>query len=302
MARWVRVHTERERLPSVLAAFEEEGVLPRVLEGAAGGRVVEAVVEEARLDRVLARLRLALGEGDLAVVGEAEWVYPALEPASERTPLEELEPRLVRAARVGPVFLLLTALSALVAFFGLFRDDPVLLVASMITAPLMAPLVALALAGLERHRRLFRQAAWAILAGFALAFAVGAGLAAFIPGEPSAAMRLRSAPNLADLALALSAGTMAALAYVASLAEALVGVMVAIALLPPAVNAGMLLVWNQAPAALGSALLLLVNAAAILFASSVAFAVAFRWSFRKVFLPALLWLLIAGGLFLARRL
>ncbi len=302
MARWVRVHTEEERLPSVLAAFEEEGVEPRVLEGAGGGRVVEAVVEEARLDRVLTRLRLALGEADLAVVSEAEWVYPEPAPPPEKAPLEALEPRLTRAARVGPVFLLLTALSALVAFFGLLRDDPVLLVASMITAPLMAPLVALALAGLERHKRLFRQSAEAALVGFLIAFGVGALLALGIGGEPSPAMWLRSAPNLADLALALSAGTMAALAYVAELAEALIGVMVAIALLPPAVNAGMLLVWGEATAALGSVLLLFVNAAAILFASSVTFAVAFRWSFRKVFLPALLWLLLAGGLYLARRL
>ena len=302
MARWIRVHTAKERLPSVLAAFEEEGILPRVLEGAAGGRVVEAVVEEGKLDRVLARLKLALGEDDLALAGEAEWVYPELEARPEKTPLEELEARLSRAAHAGPVFLLLTALSALVAFFGLFRDDPVLLVASMITSPLMAPIVALALAGLERHPPLFKKALSASLLGFALAFFAGALLAVLLPGEVTEAMRLRSAPNPADLVLALSAGTMAALAYVSASSEALVGVMVAIALLPPAVNAGMLLAWGQGVMALGSALLFSVNAAAILFASSVTFAVAFRWSLRRAALPALLWLFLAAALYLFRRL
>jgi len=302
VARWIRVHTAKERLPSVLAAFEEEGILPRVLEGAGGGRVVEAVVEEAKLDRVLARLKLALGEDDLALASEVEWVYPELETHTEKAPLEELEARLSRAAHAGPVFLLLTALSALVAFFGLYRDDPVLLIASMITAPLMAPIVALALAGLERHVRLFRQALAAAGIGFLLAFLTGALLALVWSGELTEAMRLRSAPNPADLVLALSAGTMAALAYVAASSEALVGVMVAIALLPPAVNAGMLLAWGQGMMALGSLLLLLVNAAAILFASSVTFAVAFRWSLRRAALPALLWLVLAGVLYLFRRL
>ncbi len=274
---------------------------PRVLEVAAEERVVEAVVSEGRLDRVLARLRLALGGDDLAVVGEAEWVYPELAEGPEREPLQELEQRLVHGARSGFVFYLLTGLSALVAFFGLARDDPVLLVASMITAPLMAPLVALALAGLERHRPLFLRSAWSSASGFLLALVVGAVLALLLPGQPSPAMLARSSPNPGDLTLALSAGTMAALAYVTGRAEALVGVMVAIALLPPAVNTGVLLVWGGSGAAMGSLVLLLVNASAILFACSLAFAVAFRFHLRRVLPPAMLWLALALALFLLRR-
>ncbi len=296
-ARLIRVHTSGERLSSVLAAFEEEGLSAKMLVGSREALIVEALVPLDKVDRVLARLRPALAPDDLAVLLTPEWSHPD-QGAGERAPLEELGSRLEAGTRLTPSYLLLTLLSAVVAFFGLARDDPVLLVASMITAPLMTPLVALAFASSWRDLRLLKRAAVAALLGFFLALLLGWLLGLLLPGSVSEAMRVRSAPNPADLVLALSAGTMAALSFVSGRGEALIGVMVAIALLPPAVNAGVLLAWGLAGAALGAILLLFVNAAAILFASSLTFAVAFRFSFRRVWLPALVWLLLALFLYL----
>ena len=300
-ARLVRIHTTGDRLASVLAAFEEEGLEAKLLVGSEGSLLVEALVPLAKVDRVLARLRMALTEDDLAGLLVPEWSHPD-QGAAERAPLEELEGRLKAGARPTRAYLLLTLLSAVVAFFGLVRDDAILLVASMITAPLMTPLVALAFASAWRDLRLLRTAALTALLGFALAMGLGWLLGLAVPGAVTGAMAARAAPNPADLVQALAAGTMAALSFVSGRAEALIGVMVAIALLPPAVNAGVLMAWGRPQAALGALVLLLVNAAAIQLASSVAFAVAFRWSLRKVFLPALFWLLLAGGLYLAKRL
>jgi len=300
-ARLVRVHTKSERLSSVLAAFEEEGLEAKLLVGSQEALLVEALVPAAKVDRVLARLRMVLAPDDLAVLLAPEWSHPELGEA-ERAPLEELGARLEAGTRPTRAYLLLTLLSAVVAFFGLIRDDPVLLVASMITAPLMTPLVALAYASSWRDPRLLKRAALAAALGFGLALVLGWLLGRAVPGSVTEAMRVRSAPNPADLVLALSAGTMAALSFVSGRAEALIGVMVAIALLPPAVNAGVLMAWRQGGAALGALLLLFVNAAAILLASSLTFAVAFRWSARRVLWPALLWFLLAAGLYLFRRL
>ncbi len=299
-ARLIRIHTDSERLSSVLAAFEDEGLDPRMLVGSKEALIVEALVPPAKVDRVLARLRMVLAPGDLAVLLTPEWSYPD-QGEAERTPLEELEARLESGTRLSRTYLLLTLLSAVVAFFGLVRDDPVLLVASMITAPLMTPLVALAFGSSWRDVRLIRRAAVAAAFGFGVALALGWLLGRLVPGSITGAMAVRSAPNPADLVLALSAGTMAALSFVSGRAEALIGVMVAIALLPPAVNAGVLLAWRYPAAALGALLLLLVNAAAILLASSLTFAVAFRFSFRKALLPALAWFLLAALLYWLRR-
>ena len=295
--RWLKVYTDPERLPSVLAAFEEEGVEPRVWSGDAG-RLVEALVPPDRLDRVLARLRMGLGPGDRAVVLPVELAIPGEEePPPAKTPLEALGGTLEEGSRLGGLYLLLVALSALVAFFGLVRDDAILLIASMITSPLMTPLVALAFASSWRDPPLLRRALVSSLAGFALALVLGFLLGLVYPAEPTPAMLNRAAPNPADLVLALAAGTMAALSFVAGRGDALIGVMVAIALLPPAVNAGVMLAWGRGLASAGSLLLLAVNAAAILLSSSLTFAFAFRFSLRRALPAALLWAALALALY-----
>jgi uncharacterized membrane protein len=74
-----------------------------------------------------------------------------------------------------------------------------------------------------------------------------------------------------SLALALASGAAAALSLTTGLPSVLVGVMVAVALLPPAATVGLTLGHGQAEYALGAALLLAANIVCINLAAKLVF-------------------------------
>jgi uncharacterized membrane protein len=77
--------------------------------------------------------------------------------------------------------------------------------------------------------------------------------------------------GLAGIALALASGAAAVLSLVTGLSSALVGVMVAVALLPPAATLGMMLGSGQYSHAAGAGLLLAVNVVCINLAAKLMF-------------------------------
>jgi uncharacterized hydrophobic protein (TIGR00341 family) len=69
----------------------------------------------------------------------------------------------------------------------------------------------------------------------------------------------RTQVSLSDVALALASGIAGVLSFTTGVSTALIGVMVAVALLPPLVTCGMLFGAGYRQEALGAALLLLTN-------------------------------------------
>jgi uncharacterized membrane protein len=107
------------------------------------------------------------------------------------------------------------------------------------------------------------------------------------------------------IALALASGAAAALSLTTGLSAALVGVMVAVALLPPAATIGLMLGAGQWSLAFGAALLLAVNVVCVNLATQAAFVlrgVRPRTWFEKeaarraVRLNALVWLVLLVAL------
>ena len=82
---------------------------------------------------------------------------------------------------------------------------------------------------------------------------------------------LRTDIGLADVALALAAGVAGALSFTRGVSTALIGVMVAVALLPPLVAVGLLLGSGQMGAAYGAFLLLCTNVVCVNLAGVVTF-------------------------------
>jgi uncharacterized membrane protein len=97
-------------------------------------------------------------------------------------------------------------------------------------------------------------------AALALAVALGAALTVD-PEVPAIAARTRV--GLGDLALGLAAGSAGTLAYTRGLSGAVIGVMVAVALMPPLVAFGLLLGSAHVAAALGAATLVGANVVCI---------------------------------------
>ena len=112
----------------------------------------------------------------------------------------------------------------------------------------------------------------AAVAGVAvgISIAVIAGLIVEVDPELSE-IASRTDVSLGDVLIAIGSGAAAALAFTTGISTTLIGVMVAVALLPPAVTLGLLLGSGKWDLALGTALLLLVNIASVNLAAVVVF-------------------------------
>ncbi|HWP91914.1 MAG TPA: TIGR00341 family protein [Thermodesulfobacteriota bacterium] len=162
--------------------------------------------------------------------------------------------------KLSKVYIILVILSSIVAAVGILRDNVAVIIGAMVIAPLLGPNIALSFATTLGDMDLVQRAMKANLVGLLIAFIFSA-LIGFIfeinPEVPE--LSSRTNVGLADVALALASGSTGVLSFTAGVGSAIVGVMVAVALLPPLVSFGMLLGSAHFNLALGAMLLLLVN-------------------------------------------
>lgn len=172
-------------------------------------------------------------------------------------------------------FAALMTLSTVIAVQGLLADSTAVVIGAMLVAPLMLPVLGVAAAMVMGwRRRLLRQGLVALLGS------VGAiGLAylgsLLMPGTPDplpSEVLARTSPNLLDLGIALAAGAAGAYAQVHRQAsDALTGVAVAVALVPPLASVGILLEVGRYDLARGGLLLFLANVTGIVLAAALTF-------------------------------
>lgn len=194
--------------------------------------------------------------------GEADDADGADEAASAppRISREELYAEMGATARVTRHYLLMVLLSAVVAGAGLLMGDTAVIIGAMVIAPLLGPNMALAFAATLGDGDLARRALWASAAGAATALAASVVVGLVASVDPAGAeVASRSRVDFAHIALALAAGAAGALSLTVGVAAGIVGVMVAVALLPPLAAAGLLLGDGHLPGALGALLLVVTN-------------------------------------------
>lgn len=183
---------------------------------------------------------------------------------------EELYNEVAKGARLDATRLLLVVISALVASAGMVKGSVAVVIGAMVIAPLIGPLLALTLATTLGDAQLILRAARSAGLGVAVSILGGLAFALLFPFDPAAPEIVsRTEVGFDNVGLALASGAAAALSLTAGVSGALVGVMVAVALLPPAATVGMLLGKGLASAASGAALLLAVNVAAVTLAGQL---------------------------------
>ena len=190
-----------------------------------------------------------------------------------RVARDELLAALEPGTRITPVFLATVVLSTIVAGIGLLRDNVAVLVGAMVIAPLLTPNIALALATTLGDLDLGRRAIRTNLVGMALALAIAVGVGAVMTFAPGAEIVARTQPWTGDTLLALASGAAGALAFTSGVSEALVGVMVAVALLPPLVVAGASAGAGRWDHAAGAFVLLATNVICVNLAAVITFLV-----------------------------
>ncbi len=185
---------------------------------------------------------------------------------------EELYQDVEAGARLTRDFLLLTVLSTVVVVFGLNADNIAAVIGAMVIAPLLGPILAFsfgsALGDLDLMARAAKTALAGLFLGLALSFGVGL---VFGVNLESAELVSRADVGVDSAALALAAGAAAALSIAAGLPAALVGVMVAVALLPPAAAAGLLAGAGETALAGRAALLLAINVVSVNLAALIVY-------------------------------
>jgi len=173
-------------------------------------------------------------------------------------------------------FLMLT-LSVLMVTFGLLAGSETIVIGAMLLAPLLAPVMGLALGVSMSHHPLIARSFSTI--GYSIAFAVGAAIVgAFLfsvgnlNGGINEVILARTEPSLLFFIVAVISGFAVAYTTVRpNLSSTLPGVAVAVALIPPLAVFGVGIVMFSPSVIAGSALMFLINVAGIVFAGMVTF-------------------------------
>ena len=191
-----------------------------------------------------------------------------------RVSREELYADVTDGSELTSVYLAMVILSTLVAGVGLILDDVATIIGAMVIAPLLAPNVSLALAStlgdLDLGWRSLKANAAGLFASLGVAFLMG--LIFTIDPEVDQIIS-RTMVNLKHIIIALAAGSAGVLAFTRGVPATIVGVMVAVALLPPLVVVGLLLGAGYMQLAVGAGILTFTNLICINLAGVVTFLV-----------------------------
>lgn len=155
--------------------------------------------------------------------------------------IEELYADVTEGIELSWTYVLVSMLSAVVAAVGIVRNDVAVVIAAMIIAPLLGPNMSLSLATTLADAKLAIRSLKINVLGLASAVFVSFVFGMVFSVDPSMSqIALRTKVGIPELILAGSAGAAGALSFTTGAAGRVTGVMIAVALLPPAVIFGML--------------------------------------------------------------
>lgn len=223
--------------------------------------------------------RLSTSKNARIVIFPVDATLPRLEeePREEKeksttASREELYTEVSQGARLDANHLLLVTLSTIVAAIGLLEDNVAVVIGAMVIAPLLGPNMALALGTALGDTQLMWRAFKTNLAGIVLAFTLALLLGLFWPVSTlSEELMARTDVGMAGIALALASGAAAVLSLTTRVSSVLVGVMVAVALLPPTTTMGLMAGSGRFDLASGAGLLLATNIVCVNLAAKLVF-------------------------------
>ncbi len=242
------------------------------------------------VEEVLDDLReVGVGENAYTVVTEAETVVSerfqdlveeySEEKSEERIAREELKAKAEGFSDSFWTYVTMTLVSAIVGTAGLLLDSPATVVGSMVIAPLIGPALSASVGTVIDDDELFVRGVKLQILGLVLTVVAATLFSLFVRTvgivpptlDPTtlAEVSERLAPDALSLAVALGAGVAGIVSLTAGVSTALVGVMIAVALIPPAAAVGISIAWRLPGAALGATVLTLVNLLSINLAALV---------------------------------
>jgi len=249
-----------------------------------GRKVVRILVKPEQRQTILDALQgiLSTSLSARVVVIPIEATLPREEEPDEKTKIisttettrEELYNSIGKNARLNRTYLLLIFLSTVVVAIELLKDNVAVVIGAMVIAPLLGPNLAMALGTALGDTDLMWKAFKTGLAGMSLALGLSILIGILWPlNVESRELLARTYVGLDSAVLAMASGAAAVISLTSGIPSILVGVMVAVALLPPAATMGLMLGAGQTDLAYGATLLLAVNIVAINLSAKLAFLV-----------------------------
>ncbi|ADD07347.1 DUF389 family protein (plasmid) [Natrialba magadii ATCC 43099] len=293
--RYLEITVPRDRRRAVLAVLDDEGIEYVIADEATASTIEDAAVVRFPLptravEPVLDRLADAGLDDARVVVIDAQTVvsqefdelrdqYSRGGTRGERTSRQVLRTKADAFTPAISIYLVMLLISAVVATAGLLSDSPAVVVGSMVIAPLLGPALAASVgivtddAELRSRGFRYQTIGVAVVIVASIAIATLARLGGFEPSGVDivvvAELEERVSPNVLSLAVALGAGVAGILSLTRGFSEAIVGVMIAAALIPPAAAVGITTAWGMYGAALGAFVLVVVNLLSINLAALV---------------------------------
>lgn len=181
----------------------------------------------------------------------------------ETNPVEQLISAAEKFTSFDKTAWIMTMIAAAIALVGLFTDNATIVIGGMLLSPVLGPINAFSInAALGRVQKMTKvtSVAFVLVGSVILISAAGTYLAsAFTPLQLTPEIQLRTTVSFVDVGVAILLGVAGSLAMVSDLAEALVGVAVAVALVPPAVVVGIGISLYSYPTFAGAFLLTMSN-------------------------------------------
>jgi uncharacterized hydrophobic protein (TIGR00271 family) len=208
-------------------------------------------------------------------------------------------------ASLSSPYLVLMVLSMLLALTGLYANSAPVIIGAMILAPLMAPIISLAMGLARTEPSLIRNSLRTLLIGIGSGLFCAISVAWLMPLENlTTEMQARLSPTLLDLSVAVISGVAGAYAHAKEeIAKSLAGVAIAVALVPPLSVAGIGVGWADWSMAEGAFLLFFTNLVGIALAAVATFLVLgfapFKLAKKGIAIALLLLAVIVGPLYIA---
>lgn len=242
---------------------------------------VRLVVRPEKQQTVIDALQQALDKTEnwRIIINPVEGVLPRPQDQETKQPTkqtgrtrEELYHEVATSAKLNSNYLLLVIFSTIVATIGLLESNVAVIIGAMVIAPLLGPNIALALGTALGDKPLIAESLksnfFGLLVACLLAYTTGLILDVDLN---SVELMSRTDVGLAGVILAFVSGAAGVLSLTTGLSSALVGVMVAVALLPPTVTLGLMLSIEEYTLAIGAGLLLAVNIVSVNLAAKLVF-------------------------------
>jgi uncharacterized hydrophobic protein (TIGR00341 family) len=251
-------------------------------EGDDGRLAMRMLVTDENVQPSLDALQTILGAQPMAriIIFPVDASLPHSKSESERredkasTTREAMYASVDKNARLDSNYVVLVILSTVVAAIGLVENNVAVIIGAMVIAPLLGPNLAFGLGTALGDVHLMRKSLQSLFAGIAIAVSLSYLIGLFWPfGIIGDELLSRTYVGMDSLALALASGAAAALSMTTGLPSVLVGVMVAVALLPPAATVGLTLGHARPELAQGAALLLAANVVCVNLAAKLVFLV-----------------------------